>query len=309
MPRLIDDLRAPGAILQMPWFIRRGYEADWKREAKQARELLYQCGDAPVILIDNVAEYYAKSDQERWDERDFPNLAPPYQAFWMEHRLMTRFHSKEMGDTDITAKVPKGRLGVLMIALAPDECKGTGIPPEARWLYFMLLFVDFDKRGVTAQGPYGSMFLAVDDAGRALGTPHMQCTAIVPGVEDVLSTVLTFLQPAFLAISFLHCKNVAVEENTVPKPLAKKYQARTGIRPTAYKTLVIEPLKQVLRREGRSAEVGIKHAMHICRGHFKDYRDGRGLFGKHKILVWHDAVVRGTKSGEEAPPRTMEVKV
>ena len=48
--------------------------------------------------------------------------------------------------------------------------------------------------------------------------------------------------------------------------------------------------------------------MHICRGHFADYREGRGLFGKYKVQVWMPATVRGTR-GKSAPEREIEVKV
>ncbi len=33
--------------------------------------------------------------------------------------------------------------------------------------------------------------------------------------------------------------------------------------------------------------------MHIVRGHFKDYRNGGGLFGKLKGLYWWDMHVAG----------------
>jgi hypothetical protein len=107
----------------------------------------------------------------------------------------------------------------------------------------------------------------------------------------------------------LHCKkNVTLVENKVDAPLARKYKQRHGITPTAYKTLVVEPLKQILRSEGRSGEVGLQKALHICRGHFRDYREGRGLFGKYHQLVWTPMSVRGTK-GKQAPARRIEVKV
>jgi hypothetical protein len=48
--------------------------------------------------------------------------------------------------------------------------------------------------------------------------------------------------------------------------------------------------------------------MHICRGHFKDYREGRGLFGKYHQLVWHPSLVRGTK-GDKPAAREIEVKL
>ena len=35
-----------------------------------------------------------------------------------------------------------------------------------------------------------------------------------------------------------------------------------------------------LEREGDIQHIGLKRALHICRGHFKDYTIGKGLFGK-----------------------------
>jgi hypothetical protein len=36
--------------------------------------------------------------------------------------------------------------------------------------------------------------------------------------------------------------------------------------------------------------------MHICRARFRDYREGRGLFGKDHQLVRTSRIVRGTRS-------------
>ena len=62
-----------------------------------------------------------------------------------------------------------------------------------------------------------------------------------------------------------------------------------------YHVLEIEPLKRILRTEGKSEETGLKRALHICRGHFKDYRE-HGLFGKFKDIYWWDSQVRGNLS-------------
>jgi hypothetical protein len=107
----------------------------------------------------------------------------------------------------------------------------------------------------------------------------------------------------------MHCKNVAIIDHAVDKPLAKKWASKHGgLRPTRYKTLVIEPLKQVLRSEGRAEQHGLQKALHICRGHFADYTEGRGLFGKIHGKFWMPSTVRGTK-GKSAPPREIVVKV
>jgi len=307
MPRLIDDFRAPLARLAMPHFVPRYRENAWADMAKRTHDLIMS-PELPVLLIDNVAEYYYSSEQEYWDLRDdFPNLAPPYPAFWCEHRMIKTIHSKQCGDTDVSALVPRGRIGTLIHGLDPADCKGEGIPTEARWILWCELFIDYGDRDVSATGPHGSVFLCVDAEGKIIQRPWMQSLATDADAE-IMKSYMTWFNPVFLAMSFLHCRNVTVVDNSVPAPLAKKYRARSGIAPCRYKTLVIEPLKQILRREGRSDQVGVQKALHICRGHFRDYREGRGLFGKYHQLVWMPSIVRGTR-GEKAPPREIEVKL
>ena len=307
MPRLIDDLRASDARVEMPHFVPPDKQDAWEVLARCTSEILLS-PELPVLLIDNVAEYYFTTDQEYWDLRyDFPNLAPPYPAFWCECRLVPKIHSKQCGDTDLSSLVPRGREGMLIHGLNPADCVFEDLPANTRWVLWCELFVDFGKRGITATGPHGSMFLCVDAEGAIIDTPWMQSYAAKED-EEIIKSYMTWLHPAFLAISFLHCKNVTVIDNDVPAPLAKRYRERHGVAPCHYKTLVIEPLKKILRHEGRSREVGLAKAMHICRGHFKDYREGRGLFGKYKQLVWMPSIVRGTR-GKSAPAREIEVKL
>ena len=121
-----------------------------------------------------------------------------------------------------------------------------------------------------------------------------------PRYEEVLtqmrSSILPFVHVALLTISFLHCKNVQLQPVTPShKPLSHK-QKRRGDPPfarLAYHVLDITPMKQVLRTEGHEDYNGTKQALHICRGHFADYREGRGLFGKYKGVFWIPQHIRG----------------
>lgn len=306
MPRLIDDLRAKTARIEKPHFVPERLIGEWQKIVQRTHQTL-AWPELPVLLIDNVADYFYSSEQEYWDLRDhFPNLAPPYPVFWAEHRMVTKIHSAECGDTNIGALVPRGRIGMLIHGIDPKDARGE-IPENTRWVLWCELFVDYNQPGVTAMGPHGSVFLCLDEHGVIIERPWMQTLADEMDAH-IMRGYMTFFNPCFLAMSFLHCKNVTVVENEVPKPLAKKYRARTGVQPCRYKTLIIEPLKQILRREGGSDRVGVQKALHICRGHFRDYREGRGLFGKYHQLVWTPSVVRGSK-GTSVPPREIEVKL
>lgn len=314
MPRLIDDMRARTARLACPHFVSPSKQLAWKKMAKFLHDSVIMNPELPVIEMSNVSRYYYESEQEYWDLRDdFPNLAPPYPAMWFESKMQKRIHSKDCGDTDVAALVPNGRVGAVIHALDPATQKFEGEPPAGtKWVLWCELYIDFGRRGVTCEGPHGSIFLCVSAEGAILETPWMQSyiddVHHDPQAVDLMESIITWLYPAFLTICFLHCKNVTMVENAVPKPLAKKYREKHGITPTSYKTLVIEPLKQILRREGGSDKVGVQKALHICRGHFRDYREGRGLFGKYHGQFWMPSIVRGSK-GEKAPPREIEVKV
>jgi hypothetical protein len=306
MPRLIDDIRATRR-LEMPWFIEKSKAQDWAAYAQVVGQIV-QGPDLPVILADNVADFYYSAEQEHWDlAKDFPNIAPPYPNFWLEHKTPRLIHSKECGDTDLAAYLPRGRVGVLLNSIDPKRSQYEGELPEGtHWLLWGDIFIDYGE--AETQGPHGATFFAVDQDGRLVGTPWMQTYSGMEHAES-MKALITWFHPALLSVCFLHCKNVKVQEESVDKPLAKKYHAKTGRWPTKYKTLVIEPLKQILRTQGRSSEVGIQRALHICRGHFADYTQGAGLFGKYHGRFWIPQTVRGTAKGKEKTPPAREIEV
>jgi hypothetical protein len=117
--------------------------------------------------------------------------------------------------------------------------------------------------------------------------------------QKVYATFLPVFHTALLSLSFLHCRNVGLEEVTPErKTIHNKAQKKRGektYQPIPYKILNIQPMRQILRTEGKSEIVGTKQALHICRGHFKHYEEGRGLFGKLHGTYWWPMQVRGSK--------------
>lgn len=107
----------------------------------------------------------------------------------------------------------------------------------------------------------------------------------------------TELHVPLLAICFAHCKNVRlVDGEPTPPKLAKSFEKKHGRPPVVFKTLAIDPMREVLRREGQSEKTGLKRALHICRGHFSTYTPERPLFGKVAGQFWIPAHVRGRAS-------------
>jgi hypothetical protein len=95
-----------------------------------------------------------------------------------------------------------------------------------------------------------------------------------------------------LATSFMHCKNISVEEE---RGQCIKSKNRNETRNDLMKvyTLDIYPIKTIFKDKTKNESFS-KNSLHICRGHFKDYRDGSGLFGKHKGLYFWDMNTRGS---------------
>lgn len=293
----------------MPHFVDQRKAEAWASHASRLFNTFLKHGELPVIVGDNVAHwYYEGTGQEHWDlTQHFPNLAPPFPLFWIEYRLPKRIHSDTEGDLDTSSLgIGNGRVGWLMFGTDREDVTGTGIPENVRWVYSGELYIDYGL-GREIQGPHGTWHCAVDAEGRIVDRPWIQSWAAT-GMEEVVRMLNSWTHPALLTVCFMHCRNVKLEENVCPPKLAKRTREKHGYTPVTYHTLVIEPLRQILRHEGKSDAHGLAKAMHICRGHFKDYRQGKGLFGKYHQLVWHDAVVRGTK-GEKPPAREIEVKL
>jgi hypothetical protein len=316
MARLIDEIRA-GARIYEPGPLSAEAKPEWQDDLELVLYLLKNNPRLPVLLIDNVAEYYwlHMLDEHVRQKKDinFPNLAPPYEkVFWVEYTLTAAIRDRNRG-------VNMRRLGV-MVHVATEGAAS----PEIRWeLQFYCFVQQYD--GIIV-GPYGVPLLHVNKAGGLAGAAKhgwsmsgwMEPLLRGPAEEynaarGQLVALLVALQPVPLAICFLHCKNVATVDNSMPAPLAKKYHTRTGSWPTRYRTLVIEPLKEILKHEGGIEKVGLERALHICRGHFASYKEtGPGLFGKGIYGdVWIPQYLRGVRKPDQEgdPPREIQFKL
>lgn len=273
----------------------------------------------PVITIEAISEYYAMTDQESWGFEDFPNCAPPFRSCVLQWTTPNRIKRKGrdelinvqsqqavvMYSFDREDEFGRETLEKLSAKQFPDtegsELTAKQAIDQCRWVVsFSMWIAPFDRQCVGKAHCLGVKALVmVDRAGRGiygcLSGPLLHRLAALPdGVNGAWCTI----HVALLAISFMHCKNITIKDDRDSLPSAK-WHRRQRVPVVTNKVLNIAPMREVLRREGGSDEVGGKRALHICRGHFSTYNDEAPLFGKITGTFWVPQHVRGTKEAGE----------
>lgn len=117
--------------------------------------------------------------------------------------------------------------------------------------------------------------------------------------RDLAAASIDFLDSLLLSVSFMHCKNVVLSPVEPPRKSSLKHERKHGSPLSRYHILEIEPMKTVLKTEGRVEEVGLKRALHIARGHFRTYSEEKPLFGKFAGTVWIAQHARGSRDRGE----------
>jgi len=265
---------------------------------------------AELIICDNVADYlYKENPREDWNlAKDFPNLAPPFPRMFLEWAAPRHIISEKYGNVKIPETVR--RYGLMLFSIEVEsidemiewakehgqdwqvelfrKIKGTGMP--LRWVCNGLLFAE-DTQGI---GLFCDAMWGVSNDGSPIMPDDRIRVKVPKGLDDERLVAGWFFVP-FLTLSFMHCKNVIVQQVDHP-PKLQKARVRRGKRPLiTYHILEVHPIRKILESEGEAHKTGLKKALHICRGHFKDYMEGPGLFGKVHGIFWWDAHVRGHK--------------
>lgn len=263
--------------------------------------------DPVVVDATDVALMYERSEQQSWDiAEDFPCLAPPFPAMFIEAQFPWQDHHEYVCDPEKVSSLGltgEYRVGGMFLENPATTERGVILEAHA--------FVGSDGQGrLAGKKPFqyiGSASFRLAADGAAVSGEKLEViagsfltAAIKAGRiqrEDAASNVLSTLHPLLLAISFMHCKNIVLRPvdpyEGHPKAL-RKHGPKPLVR---YHTLNIEPMRTVLQREGAAESSGLKKALHICRGHFRHYVD-KGLFGREELkgLFWTPQHARGSAS-------------
>lgn len=258
------------------------------------QKLLTDLRGAIVLSCDEAVDLFL-STRESWDVGDYPNVAPPWPRFFVESRMPNHalglsegLHScgvlvaaRRAGPSEALAGLEGVRLGwIMMASLVLERRKGQIEFPAMTW------FIPVTLDGTVAINPQTGRLLLPTLVPPGVGEQEWRGKAL---------DALALLHPFLFAISLSHCRNVEVVTREPSAKESRAFQRRRGDSLVRYHVLQISPMRKVLEHEGTAGEVGLRRAVHICRGHFKDYRE-RGLFGRHRDVYWWEAHVRGHAS-------------
>ena len=283
-----------------------GFEYDHVALKNRCKALAHMVKKATKVRLDNVARFYVNSEKEEWDCRDdIPKWAPPFHLWFAEWQHP--FGVDQLGAMVLSADVEEWTTGDMMGML--QHCTGTNFkdlldhgsnPAElhegAKWITCMDLWVSSPRIGGKAMLQGTQCFTAIDKDGKWIRSIFTGM-GFVDGEdkhrEEKVAHVCHCERVIGLATSFMHCKNVT--RGTVTEHAKPRLVRQTGCPATIkYHTINIDPMKEVLRREGGSESVGMKKALHICRGHFANYTVDKPLFGHFIGTVWRPDHVRGS---------------
>lgn len=248
---------------------------------------------APSIVLDNVAAYYAESPKQKWKVADFPNVAPPFQVFFLEWNMPRQ---KNMGGHMSKALPYWMQCGLLCSAIPPDsEINNKAILDRiaarghiAKWIVYCSPWAAIGGHGAGKPLWLGNRIsLIVGPSGELLEMSWYE------NGQDLNDMVFV----GCLGLSFMHCKNVSMGKMDVASLISRRDACYFPSAPRLkYHVLQIGAMRQILRHQGREGEVGLAKALHICRGHFAHYEAERPLFGKYVGTFWRPDHVRGSES-------------
>ena len=276
---------------------------------------------ATVIAIDDAVDYFVRTNSGKdVDLHDIPSWVPPFPVVFVEAVRTPAWRLHEgWGDVlafgslifsyDLTQTCPDGddrvawanEVGLAMLAEWPSGTRAPRPAVPIRWWTQTLTFVKSREFGVL-----GPLFLAnavlagdgslVADLNDDTG-PISQYWIMADDdkVVDWANAAREAMVPVTgFGLSLAHCRNVRLDERA-PNRQERRLAERTNQpAPVRWYTLVIDPMREVLRREGGAEQTGLKRALHICRGHFATYTEERPMFGRLAGRFWVPAHVRGT---------------
>ena len=266
---------------------------------------------ATCIEATNVARFFDRSylADGSFDSfwTDLKCLVPPYKRFFVEWEKPL---------------IPSAtRMGMLFVACKPEEAEGIAhaiigagarsTPAKivefrqdvrCRWIYIALDFLEFahknDGEHISGlRGPYHITTMSVAEDGTLLDFWMSHATAQIPKDESMQVGAASLV--AWTTLSMLNCANIETVEHKAPDAF-QKARTKSGKKPfVSYHTVRVDLDKTPRQITAPSLPGDVTTPrLHKKRGHMKDYRRGKGLFGRYKgVWFWGDMISGSEEAG------------
>ncbi len=245
-----------------------------------------------VIEISNVVNYRYEIEGD-FGMNDMPNIAPAFPLMWFEWSIPKQINYKGQ-----ISKINIGieKTGVLWYSYKEESRWGVEVFVFEKYIDDVIEYVGREKIYANELGELDLNEPRHIEYVRSVVNRLVELNQLDPKVAEnhVSKSIESNFMLTGIAVSFMHCKNVKSNKIEHPKALQKARLRRKKLPLVEYHILEISPIKKILNEVGQAETQGFKQALHICRGHFKDYSNGSGLFGKYQGLYWWEDQIRGS---------------
>ena len=243
-------------------------------------------------------------------------------AFWTDLKCLVPPHKRFFIEWERPLIPSATRMGVLFLACPPDLAETTArmiigegarsTPAKiaefrqdlrCRWIYLTLDFLEFahkpgDGHISALRGPFHIGAISIAEDGSLLGWWMSHASVHISKKES--SQVAAASLVAWTTVAMLNCANIATAEHQAPEAF-QKARRKAGKKPfVSYHTVRVDLGKtpRQVAAEQLPGASGATMRLHKKRGHMKDYRGGKGLFGRYKgIWYWGPTLAGSEEDG------------
>lgn len=274
--------------------------------SEEAEPFLRDLRASTVMKIHNVADYIFETPPTKWDlTEDFANIAPPYEKIWMEwsQRCGWGFEHHDA----CACRNGRIRMGIALHSVDLNSQPQETIEwykekfPGSKWVCYGFFIWEISDTSFSCPP---ALCWGVSPEGRPIIPQFLaRCHPLVPfrqldpqrDVEHA-NEVSWFLSVPFMALLFLHFKNVRIAASPAPSPRLQKARQDKGKPPLLrWHTLTVSPVRNAVASANGGSSSLTPRALHRIRGHYKTYTDENRLFGKYTGMYWWDAHARGSR--------------
>jgi hypothetical protein len=241
-----------------------------------------------------------------------------FDAFWTDLKCLVPPHKRFFVEWEKPLIPSAKRMGMLFIACQPDVAEemartiigdGARTTPakiaefrqniRCRWIYLTMDFLEFahknDGEHISGlRGPFHIGAISIAEDGALLNFWMSHASAHIPKDESMQVAAASLV--GWTTLAMMNCANIAMAEHKAPDAF-QKARARSGKKPlVSYHTVRVDLDKtpRSIAAESLPGD-GSTPRRHKKRGHMKDYRGGKGLFGRYKGVWYWGPMLAGSE--------------